>query len=434
MAGLLDMQGMQQQAAQRGLIGLMLGIGQASAPSPVPRSMLGALAAGGASGLSQYDEALNNSLKRGLLGAQVGKLEEEAQQKQRMIQLAQTLPPEQRTRLLMSIGGVNPDQVQGNVPTKFGYGSDGTINPNYLRSYAQEKTVDAGADALKSAAGSFNLGPGEQRITPPLAGSLFSSMFSGAAPPFATGQVAQNNNRPPAPVVNVNNAGETAFAKEWGQVGAKEAGTIMPAADKARERLALLGRMQQTRDALQAAGGDVSKLAGVQAQVGGLLQALNVDPATLGLPKDAGPAEQLQALTGRLAVAQIGPGGFPANNFSEADRSFIVDIQPKLTDTSTGFEAKRFMEEKLAKRVLEREAMWLRYQDDARERGVSAESAWLRFQTDWSKHARANPVFSEKDKSDVLNLGRPPAAAPGGKASPGVTRQYIWRDGKLVRE
>ena len=99
MVGLLDTQDygglispdMQRQAAQRGLIGLMLGIGQASAPSLKPTSFAGALSTGGAAGLQAFDQAQDSALKRGLLGMQIGKLKQEAEVKRRQDQFISSL-------------------------------------------------------------------------------------------------------------------------------------------------------------------------------------------------------------------------------------------------------------------------------------------------------------------------------------------------------
>ena len=118
MAGLLDMNQINQEASMRGLLGMALGIGQASGPSPVPVSPLAAITQGGVAGINAYDNSMNSSLQRGLLGMQIGKLQQEGEQK-RMLQLyAASLPPEQRARLIQAAAGVNPDQTMGGLGTR----------------------------------------------------------------------------------------------------------------------------------------------------------------------------------------------------------------------------------------------------------------------------------------------------------------------------
>jgi hypothetical protein len=55
--------------------------------------------------------------------------------------------------------------------------------------------------------------------------------------------------------------------------------------------------------------------------------------ASLGLdPKGVGSTQALQSLVNESVIGKIGAGGFPANNFSDADRAFITQIFPSLGD------------------------------------------------------------------------------------------------------
>ena len=110
--------GAQQEAAFRGLLGVLSGIGQASAPSPVPNNFLGILGAGGQAGLTAFDAEQGRQLNRTLLGSQIGKLRQEAEQKRQLQQYAASLPPEQRARLIQAAAGINPDQTMGGLGTR----------------------------------------------------------------------------------------------------------------------------------------------------------------------------------------------------------------------------------------------------------------------------------------------------------------------------
>jgi hypothetical protein len=88
-----------------------------------------------------------------------------------------------------------------------------------------------------------------------------------------------------------------------------------------------------------------------------------------------------------MTVGMIGPGGFPANNFSEADRKFIVAIFPKLGDAPQAQRVKNRVMQTIENLKVERADMWAEY----RSQGKSFEE----FDRDYRKQLRERDVFGE---------------------------------------
>lgn len=202
--------------------------------------------------------------------------------------------------------------------------------------------------------------------------------------------------RTPSTVVNMDSRMETEYGKEAGRGLAKIHNERITGAEKADAQIATIETMQPLLDAWRAAGGDTGATAPLQAAATSVLQSLGLDPADLGLPVDAGPAQTIQALQKRMAMGSIGQGGMPANNFSEADRKFVEGMQGGLDDTPTGFEGKLFIARKLAERSRVAADFVLDQQADGKN-GQQIEAAWRKF-------VRANPVFNTDDKSYLAKL------------------------------
>jgi hypothetical protein len=158
-----------------------------------------------------------------------------------------------------------------------------------------------------------------------------------------------------------------------------------------------------------ASGGQQGQLAPVQAKITAYAQAVGIDPKSLNLPADAGPSQAIDALMRKMALGNIGSnsGGLPANNFSEADRNFIVDMQPNLKDTPEGFNAKLSMIEKMAQRSLQKEEMFMQMDEQGKP--------YSEFRRSWTKYTEQNPLFSDDEKKKLRSVGGgTPAPSRGG--------------------
>ena len=196
-----------------------------------------------------------------------------------------------------------------------------------------------------------------------------------------------------------------AYGKEMGQ----QAAAVHTEANQARTSLS---RLQQFEALAQ--GFQTGKLAPAQTTVAGWAQALGLDPTKIGVPANAAiNGEALRSINNALTLSLIGSGGMPANNFSNADRQFISEIVPSLSNTPGANAIIAFGMRKAADRTVEKEDMWLA----ARERGQS----YGQFLKDWNTHVKANPIVREIQKPEDA------AALPPGTIYRRPDGQYVIR-------
>jgi hypothetical protein len=154
--------------------------------------------------------------------------------------------------------------------------------------------------------------------------------------------------------ISIDQRAETSFEKRLGEKMADEAMETWQAADKG---LATMQQAQLLDKLLQDTQGGA--LAPAQATIGGYMQAFGMDPKALGIdPNLPTNAQTADALANRMTIGMIGPGGFPANNFSETDRKFIRDIFPKLGDTPGAQKLKAKVLYRIAELQYERGNSW----------------------------------------------------------------------------
>ncbi|MEO6966375.1 MAG: hypothetical protein ABI076_10855 [Acidobacteriaceae bacterium] len=129
--------------------------------------------------------------------------------------------------------------------------------------------------------------------------------------------------------VTIDQKGETEESKAAGKAAGERRASMFTAANSATNNLASLTRVQTLLDQV-----DQGKLAPSRMTISAWAKSLGVNDdfaKGLGLdPKKVGDAQALQAMTNELVLGKIGAGGMPANNFSDADRSFLTDTLPKL--------------------------------------------------------------------------------------------------------
>jgi spore germination cell wall hydrolase CwlJ-like protein len=184
-------------------------------------------------------------------------------------------------------------------------------------------------------------------------------------------------------ITTIDQRAESAFEKKYGEGLATEALETVAAADKG------IATMQQA-DLLDRLLGDVEggRLAGAKATIGGWLQGVGIDPATLGIdPNLPVNADTAAALANRMTIGMIGPGGFPANNFSEADRKFIQQIFPQLGDQPGAQRLKAKVLRRIAELQVDRGMSWA--DADAAGQGYRE---WSR---DYRKAMRGKDVFGD---------------------------------------
>lgn len=268
-------------------------------------------------------------------------------------------------------------------------------------------------DVLKAPPAGFKIGDtrsyvqGNQKITEQYTPEGWKVLGQGAA--FA-----------PPPQVNVNTKTESAFGQAFGK-GEGEAASALAndVGNAAASQLQQLDALKQSVTELQAAGGDTGAMANLSLKATKIAQGLGIDPATLGLPANAGPAETINAISNRLAMEARNPAGGAGmpGAMSDADRNFLKDTVPNLGDTPQGIAMKIDIAQKGAARKAEMAEAWNAYPDQT-------QAGWSKFKQDWKKYTDANPLF------DATAVPEAPKAAPQGGPQPGVTEDgYRFKGG-----
>lgn len=224
--------------------------------------------------------------------------------------------------------------------------------------------------------------------------------------------------------VMLNNYPEAKGDVKWMEGRATRANDFLTAqasgADTAFSNAQYIESISAAADALRAAGGRTGPFAPITADAGAFVQGLGIDPATLGLPADAGPAKIIESLTKQLALGKIGgPGGLPQNNFSEADRNYINSTVAGLGDTPTAFAVKLEIQKRMNERAIQAQQLW----DEGVQSGKYPNNpdGVEKFQRDLRAFVKSAPLFSEEEKKAIM-AGKSAGATPetGGKVD------FMW--------
>jgi hypothetical protein len=246
--------------------------------------------------------------------------------------------------------------------------------------YQQDSTGKI--NVLKAPPAGFKIGDtrqyvqGNQRITEQYTENGWQKLGQGGA--FA-----------PPPQVNVNTKTEGAFSQAFGK-GEGEAASALSndVGNAAASQLQQLDALKQAVGELQAAGGNTGALANLGLKATRITQGLGLDPAALGLPANAGPAEVINAVSNKLAMEARNPAGGAGmpGAMSDADRNFLSQTVPNLGDTPQGIAMKIDIAQKAAARKAEMSSAWNSYPNQTQE-------GWSKFKQEWKKYTDANPLF-----------------------------------------
>jgi hypothetical protein len=212
---------------------------------------------------------------------------------------------------------------------------------------------------------------------------------------------------------------ESSFQTALGKSEGGEVDSISGNAGTARAMNDQLAVANALRSQLQAAGTDTGKLLPIVTQISSIGQAIGVDTSRLGgqTPDATAAAQALDSITKKLALGNIGSGkegSIPANNFTEADRNFVVGIAPNIADTPEGFGAKSLIQQRVNQRSLDKESMWNSGKYNSGPQGVPTEGDYRRFKKDWAEYVAKTPLFSAQEKQNFMQLVR-----TGNAGSPG---------------
>lgn len=147
-----------------------------------------------------------------------------------------------------------------------------------------------------------------------------------------TGQITEIGGS--AATVNIQ-PGDTAYDRTRGENLAKSEEDIRAGARTAFNTMARLNRLEQNLGNFTTGPGSTAAItAGALAQRLGVPESVLSD---LGIDRTRTAAgEEIRSLTGQMLIGLIGPGGFPAQNFSNADREMLERSLPSLANTPQG--------------------------------------------------------------------------------------------------
>ena len=154
--------------------------------------------------------------------------------------------------------------------------------------------------------------------------------FKGSFMDYQTGLRAAGR-----PQTTVDMRGENEEAKQLGKSSAEMQTKLYERAAASGDQMRQLAQVQANLERVR-----TGPTAGIVKQGAAWARDLGVSPQfleSIGIPKDfVGDANSLQSITSRMLVDLIGKGGFPANNFSNADRQFLEQTLPQLVTDPRG--------------------------------------------------------------------------------------------------
>lgn len=226
--------------------------------------------------------------------------------------------------------------------------------------------------------------------------------------------------------VAIDQSAPNEFEKEYGQGMGKRALEVVNQGDAATQDLQqnALSRSFLTKV-------KTGKLSGTAATVGAWAKAIGIDPAKLGIDPNL-PAinEAAQSAMAQQTVGMIGSGGFPANNFSDADRKFLSSIPANIGNTPEANELLHDVRDRMAQRKIDRANAWA----DAREQGQSYE----KFERDWRKKVAKEDLFADVRAKVEAMQGGSLGGDQGGTAegatatNPKTGERRIFKGGQWV--
>jgi hypothetical protein len=166
-------------------------------------------------------------------------------------------------------------------------------------------------------------------------------------------------------------AGETEEQKVLGKARGEAQTALRDAAAKAPDNIAKLNLLGDLT-----AGVKTGATANVQGQAISLAKAAGVSDETIkrlgGDPNLPATAEAINKVVNELTVGLIGPGGFPANSFSNADREFLEKIFPSIRNQPEANQIAIEVMKRTEMRKAQKQAEWRAYSARMRAEGKKA--------------------------------------------------------------
>jgi hypothetical protein len=211
-------------------------------------------------------------------------------------------------------------------------------------------------------------------------------------------------------LTTIDQRGPNKFEDTYGEGMGKRALAVGEAATKATVNL-------QRTHLLKGMLSDIKtgKLAQTGATMGSWLQSFGINPESVGInPNMPATAEAATALINKEVMANIGSntvdGAIPANNFSNADREFLIKTVPSLANRPEANEVLLEVKGRTEELAIERAEMWR----EARRQRIDYDT----FEGKWNDHVKSRDIFGDLREKLKNAGGGPtpaPAPAPGGE-------------------
>ena len=183
--------------------------------------------------------------------------------------------------------------------------------------------------------------------------------------------------------VTIDQSAPSEFEKKYGEGMGGRALKVIEEGDAAAGDLQRIGL---TRSIMSQA--KTGKLTPAQATIGSWAKSVGIDPANLGIdPNLPVISEVAQSAMAQSVVSMIGSGGFPANNFSDADRKFLQAIPAGLANQPGSNELLSDIAERVAQRKFDKANAWA----EARDGKVSYE----KFEREWRQKISKEDMFGD---------------------------------------
>lgn len=197
----------------------------------------------------------------------------------------------------------------------------------------------------------------------------------------------------------------------------KEQADLYGARDQAQAARPQLDLLKATLD--PAGNFRTGALTPAQATVGGYAEALGIQLPGGMSPSAVMNAQVFQKLVTKSTLDQM--GGRLGAGISDADRNFVSQTMPQLSNTSAANRAIVAINDTANQRVLEKADRWEAWRNDPANAakygaaGPNSNASWRDFSADWSKYVRENPIVVRlpDDLSDADAPARIEALPPG---------------------
>lgn len=223
--------------------------------------------------------------------------------------------------------------------------------------------------------------------------------------------------------VAIDQRASSKFEDTIGEGMGKRAIAALEDGDKAQSDI---NNIRLARSLLQ--GVNTGAFANTSATIGSVMQGMHLDPEKFGLdPKLPATQQAMQSLVNSLTLGKIGAatGGMPANNFSDADRSFLTKIMPSLANRPEANDIILDAAERVAQIRQDKAIAWADARAGQWDQKPGEKMSYEDFDRTWRKQNAGRNIFADLTQK---------IQAIGGGPQPGTDGWMDMGNGVRIRE